>query len=262
MLNGFTIGRNYAGDSMIHRLAAQTKVLIAATLMLGVLGEVSVRGLALLGAYLIILLAIARVPLAYYSRNMPPLVLGAMIILAASALAYPGHAWFRFGPLLVTREGLFRGLIVGYRVLFAFLTMSMLTLTTSPLAISHTLASALAPLAKIGFPIQELATVSALSLAYIPLVVEDAKRIIDSHANRGGDFHSRHLLRRAATMWSVVVVLMAATVRRAADLATAMEIRCYSGARARTSYREEKLTAGDICLLVMTGLIAAGTVWL
>ena len=262
MLDGFTIGQNYAGDSTVHRLAAQTKVLIAAALVLGMLTESNPGGLALLGVYLVILLIITRVPFAYYSRNIPTLALGAVLVLLSSALTYPGHVWFSVGPVGVTHEGVWRGLIVGYKVIFAFLTLSLLTLTTSPLAISHAMASFLAPLGKIGFPIEELVIVSTVSLAYIPLLAEDAKKIMDSLVTRGGDFHSHHLIQRARALFSVLAALIVASLRRAEDLAVAMEIRCYRGERGRTRYREERMTVIDVFVLITTGLVVAGTIWL
>jgi len=262
MLDGFTIGRNYAGDSTIHRLTGKTKVLVAAALILGVLIEGNPSGLALLGVYLVILVIISRVPFVYCSRNMPVLILGVVLILLSSALAYPGHAWFSVGPVAVTHEGVWRGLILGYKVLFTFLTLSVLTLTTSPLAISHAMASFLAPLEKLGVPIEELVIISMISVSHIPLLLEDVKRIVDAQVTRGGDFHSHHLIRRARTLFSVLVALIAVSLRRAEDLAVAMEIRCYRVGGERTRYREERMASIDIFVLVTTGLFAAGAIWL
>jgi len=255
MLDSFTIGRNYAGDSTIHRLAAGTKLLLALGLALAVVSRESFASFFLLGVFLIGLLVLARLPSSFYARNLRFFGIVALLIATCTAFMYPGQVWVSLGPLFISYEGMWRGIRTGYRLIFLFLDFSLLTLTTSPLAISRAMAGFLAPLRRIGFPTQELAVISAISLAYIPLIFEDANKIVDAQTARGGDFHSYHLARRMQTLFSVLTALIAVSLQRAEEVACAMEIRCYKGEEGRTHYRDERVKRADYALLTILAMV-------
>lgn len=258
MLDGFTLGQNYTSDSPIHRLSAKTKLLMSAVLVLGVLVQGSPGCLALLGIYLMILFVIARVPASYFLRNIPVILLSVLLVCLSSALSQSGPEAFRIGPLAVSCEGVWRGMIAGYKVAFTFFSLSLLTLTTSPTAMSHAIASFLAPLDRLGISTEQIVLMATISLAYIPLLVEDTQRIVEAHSVRGGDFRSLRPLRRSRALFSVLVALIASSLRRAEDLAMAMEVRCYTGQKTRTRYLDTKPRQSDFWFLMTTGFLVLG----
>ena len=132
------------------------------------------------------------------------------------------------------------------RLLFLVIGTSLLTLTTSPVSLSDGLELLLSPLKVIHFPAHELAMMMTIALRFIPTLLEEADKIMKAQMARGADFESGNLLARAKAMVPLLVPLFVSAFRRAGDLATAMESRCYRGGEGRTRLRVLKLTRADL----------------
>ena len=66
------------------------------------------------------------------------------------------------------------------------------------------------------------------------------KNIMKAQTARGIDFESGGLLKRVKSMVPIIVPLFVAAIRRANDLAMAMESRCYHGGVGRTKLKPLK----------------------
>jgi energy-coupling factor transport system permease protein len=199
---------------------------------------------------------------AYYARHLLALLPIVLLIVVSAGLSHPGHPVVEVGVLTVTREGACKGAAAGFRLVYAFFALSLLTLTTPPGSISQAMAFFLSPLGKIGLPVAELAVLSAVSLSYLPLLMEDARRITDTISVRGAYVRGFHLCRGTRSAFLVLNALLGATLRRAEDLATAMEIRCYRVGEQRTSYRSEDTGQRDVAVIIGAGLVVGLTLFL
>ena len=123
------------------------------------------------------------------------------------------------------------------RLVFLVAGTSLLTLTTSPVALSDGIEKLLGPLKVIHFPAHELAMMMTIALRFIPTLIEEADKIMKAQMARGADFESGNLLKRAKAMIPLLVPLFVSAFRRAGDLAMAMEARCYHGGEGRTRLR-------------------------
>ena len=136
---------------------------------------------------------------------------------------------------------------------------SLMTLTTSPIALSDGIEMLLSPLKKLHFPAHELAMMMSIALRFIPTLMEEADKIMKAQMARGADFESGNLLARAKAMVPLLVPLFVSAFRRAGDLAMAMESRCYHGGENRTRLRVLKMTRNDLiatcALVVLIGLV-------
>ena len=133
---------------------------------------------------------------------------------------------------------------------------SILTLTTTPVALTDGLESLLTPLKWIRFPVHELALIMSIALRFIPTLIDETNRIISAQKARGADFETGGLIRRAKAMIPVLVPLLVSSLRRAEELGDAMDARCYSGAKGRTKYKKLTFSWRDLLgLLVLAGLI-------
>ena len=87
-----------------------------------------------------------------------------------------------------------------------------------------------------------------------------AEKIKMAQTARGADFTSGNLITRAKAMIPVLIPLFVGAFRRADDLATAMEARCYRGGKGRTSLKKLMFGKGDALSLVIFVLFAAAMI--
>jgi len=161
--------------------------------------------------------------------------------------------------LTITEEGLRQGILMTLRLLFLIIISSLLTFTTSPVALTDGIERLLKPLKKIGFPAHELAMMMTIALRFIPTLLEETDRIMKAQMARGADFTSGNIIRRARNMIPLLVPLFISAFRRADELATAMEARCYRGGDHRTRMKQLKIAGRDWVaaglLLLLIGLL-------
>ena len=123
--------------------------------------------------------------------------------------------------------------------------------TTSPIALTDGLESLLGPLKKLKVPVHELAMIMSIALRFIPTLIEETDKIMSAQRARGADFDSGSLLQRARALLPLLVPLFISAFRRADELATAMECRCYHGGEGRTRLRQLKYRASDYLTLAL-----------
>ena len=150
-----------------------------------------------------------------------------------------------WGFIKISYEGLSTAIHYSLRLVFLVLGTSLMTLTTSPIALSDGIEMLLSPLKVMKFPAHELAMMMSIALRFIPTLMEEADKIMKAQMARGADFESGNLLARAKAMVPLLVPLFVSAFRRAGDLAMAMESRCYHGGENRTRLRVLKITKND-----------------
>ena len=135
---------------------------------------------------------------------------------------------------------------------------SLLTFTTSPIALTDAIERLLSPMKKIKLPVHELAMMMTIALRFVPTLLEETDRIMKAQMARGADFSSGNLFKRGKNMVPLLVPLFISAFRRADDLATAMEARCYRGGDNRTRMKQLNLGIRDIgATLILASLIGA-----
>ncbi len=163
-----------------------------------------------------------------------------------------------WGPVSLTREGLFRGLTVVWQFSLLIWGSSILTATTLPSGLVSGLEKLLRPLNKIGVPSHDLAVMVSIALRFVPVFLEELERIREAQTARGADFKSGGVVRRTRTASGLLVPLILSFVRRADDLVIAMEARGY-GSGPWTSMDEMRLTKPDYAviavMLLLSGLL-------
>ena len=136
----------------------------------------------------------------------------------------------------------------------------MLTYTTSPIALTDGLESLLSPLKKLHAPVHELSMMMCIALRFIPTLLEETDKIMSAQKARGADFESGNLLARAKAMIPIMVPLFISAFRRADELATAMECRCYHGGEGRTRLKQLHYTRLDTMAYVLGLALLAGVI--
>ena len=234
MLKDITLGQYFPGNTPVHRLDPRTKLLMVIVYIVALFLAKWWVSYGLMLAFLITVVAISRIrPKALFKGLKPLLII--MIFTALLNLFYTdGEVLAQFWIFRITREGIVQATFLVLRIMMLVAGTFLLTYTTSPIALTDGLESLLSPLKKLHFPVHELAMMMSIALRFIPTLIEETDKIISAQKARGADFETGNIFRRAKALIPILVPLFVSAFRRADELATAMECRCYHGGEGRT----------------------------
>ncbi|MBC9785286.1 energy-coupling factor transporter transmembrane protein EcfT [Heliobacterium chlorum] len=254
MLKDITLGQYVHLESPVHRLDPRTKVIITLLYTVALFLLSSLTSVSLAGVPILAIILLSKLPWHYIFRGLKPLWIFIVFTLVMHFLSTPGEVLYRLGPFEVTREGVMQGLTVTLRLIWLYAGATLLTLTTSPIALTDGMEQLLTPAKRIGLPAHEFAMMTSIALRFIPTLIEETEKIMKAQSSRGADFDSGNILRRAKSMVPLMVPLLLSAFRRADELAMAMESRCYRGGEGRTRFRPLMMRRSDYTLLVVAGL--------
>ena len=263
-MKGIALGQYYPADSVMHRLDPRTKVIGAVVYIVAAFlcNNLLSFGLLLLSA--LVLICLSKIPLRIVLRSIRALI----FIMAFTAIlnifwitdadAAPLFQW-KF--ITIYEKGLYNAAFILIRITTMVIGTSLfLTYTTSPIALTDAIESLLRPLSKIKVPVHEFAMMMTIALRFIPTIVEETDKIMSAQKARGADFTTGSLPARVKALIPVIVPLFASAFRRAGELATAMECRCYHGGKGRTKLRVLHYHARDILVMIMLLVFVAGII--
>lgn len=246
MLKDITLGQYFPGNSLIHRLDPRSKLLMVAVYITVIFLIRNFVGYGILAVFTLLFVLCSKVPLSFIVKGVKPIIFFIFITALFNLFLTSGRELVRFSFLTVTYEGLNLAIFMVLRLLFLVFGTSVLTLTTSPIALTDGLEHLLSPLSRFRFPAHELAMMMTIALRFIPTLLEETDKIIKAQSARGADFESGNIIRRAKAMVPILIPLFISAFRRADDLAIAMECRCYRGGEHRTHLKQLKFGKADI----------------
>ena len=253
------IAQYYPGHSPVHRLDPRAKFVAVSALAVALFVRDSFAGLAVFAAAGATAFALSGVPLAWFWRAFRPLLWLIALTFVAQMLFGTGEPFFSFGPFHVSWQGLELAAFLSLRLAVLVLIGTVLTLTTTPLALTDGLAWLGRPLRRLRVPTDELALMVTIALRFLPTLLVELDQIMRAQRARGMDFSRGGPWRRAKSLVPVLIPLFVLSFRRADELALAMEARCYRPGVARTRLHPLQARPADAALLVATaGIIAAG----
>ncbi len=257
MLKDITLGQFFPGKSVIHRLDPRTKLVMLVVYIVALFVAKSWITYGIMFAFLALCIGLSRIPVKSILHGLKPLVL-IMVFTAVLNLFFTtdGTVLVSFLGLKITDMGLQRAFFMLMRILMLIAATFLLTYTTSPIALTDGLESLLNPLKRIKVPVHELSMMMCIALRFIPTLIEETDKIMSAQKARGADFETGKLMDRAKALIPVLVPLFISAFRRADELATAMECRCYHGGEGRTKMKLLRYRRADY------GAYAAGAVLL
>ena len=261
MLKDITLGQYFPGNSPIHRMDPRTKLLALILYIITIFIADGLIPYVICAAGLAAVIRISRIPLKLIMQSLKPIVIIIIFTGALNILYTPGTELFRLWIFRVTVEGIRTAITMIVRILLLVASTSLLTYTTSPMALTDGLESLLGPLKKFHVPVHEFSMMMSIALRFIPTLIEETDKIMSAQKARGADFESGNIFQRAKALVPVLVPLFISAFRRADELACAMECRLYHGGEHRTrlhSLRYGKVDAwgGLAAALVCGGVIA------
>lgn len=257
MIKNITLGQYFPGDSIVHRLDARMKlILVIAIIVLIFMADTVIGNLAVFGL-LVFTIILSRVNIRFVLRGLKPLWFIIVFTFVLNTFFYSdGTELFSWWIFKISEEGLSNAIRLAVRLIFLITATTMLTLTTSPIALTDGLERLMKPLKLIRFPVHELAMMMTIAMRFIPTLLEETDKIMKAQTARGAEFDSGNVLKRAKGMVPLLVPLFVSAFRRADELAFAMESRCYNGGAGRTRMKILRLHYRDfVAAAVITGLI-------
>ena len=251
MLKDITLGQYFPGNSPVHRMDPRTKLIMLVVYIVALFCAVSWVSYAAVFVFLAVTIYISKIPVKSLVRGMKPLLL-ILIFTGFLNLFFTvgeGEPLVSFWVLAIYTEGIVRALFMMIRILMLISGTFLLTYTTSPISLTDGLESLMSPLKAIRLPVHELSMMMCIALRFIPTLIEETDKIMSAQKARGADFESGSLLQRVKALVPILVPLFISAFRRADELATAMECRCYQGGEGRTKMKLLRFSYFDFIAL-------------
>jgi energy-coupling factor transport system permease protein len=263
MLKDITLGQYFPGNSVVHKMDPRTKLMMLVLYIVALFVAVSWISYGVMLAFLVICIAISQIPVKSIFRGMKPLMMILVFTAVLNIFFTEGETVLvEFWTLKITLEGLVRAFFMMIRILMLITGTFLLTYTTSPIALTDGLESLLGPLKVIKVPVHELSMMMCIALRFIPTLIEETDKIMSAQKARGADFETGSLMQRVKALVPILVPLFISAFRRADELATAMECRCYHGGEGRTKMKLLRYMRRDYCAYGVGILLVAGIITL
>lgn len=257
-LDSVSFGQYVPSSSWMHRLDPRTKVCGLVLMITGVfLASRPYDWLIWAGVFVLCARA-SRTGLRFLLRSVRGVIVLALFTAVLNLLFAPGEPIWEWGILSFSREGVEMAWTMALRLLLLVLFANLLTLTTSPMALSDGLERLFSPLKRVGFPSHELAMMMTIALRFIPTLLNETERILKAQTARGADLDRGSIIQRTKAFVPVLVPLFVIVFQTADDLAVAMEARCYRGGEGRTRMNPFVWRAADTAALCVCAALIAG----
>lgn len=262
MLSDVTMGQFFPGKSVMHRLDPRIKMCLTVYFIVLIFCS---KNFVTLGATILMSLlgvVLSKVPLKLYLKSMKPILFIVVFTGVLNLFYGTGDPIFTLGFIHITRNGIVNSIMIAVRIVVLILISSILTFTTSPTQLTDAIERLLKPLSVLHVPVHEFAMMMTIALRFVPTLLEETEKIMAAQKARGADMESGGLMQRIKALIPVLIPLFVSAFRRAFDLATAMESRCYHGGEGRTKMKVLHLSKDDyitliVCVLYLAAFITA-----
>lgn len=245
MLRDITIGQYYPSNSVIHKLDPRVKLFWTLIYIISLFLGQHALIYAAAGIFLLVCIRISKVPVKFILRGLKAVFMLLLFSVIFNIFLTDGEVIFQIWKIKVTKEGIYIAAAMAVRLVFLIMGSSLMTLTTTPNDLTDGLEKSLGFLKVIRVPVHEISMMMSIALRFIPILIDETDKIMKAQQARGADFETGGLVKKAKAMVPLLVPLFISAIRRAYDLATAMEAKCYRGGEGRTKMKPLKYAKAD-----------------
>ena len=260
MLKDITIGQYFPGKSPVHRLDPRMKIVLTLVYIIMLFAATNPIGLIVGILVVWLLYSISRIPGAMILKSLKPVVPIILFTGVLNMFFISGQVIWSFWKLQITVEGVTTAIVMSIRILCLIAGTSLLTYTTSPIALTDGIERLFSPFKRFHLPVHELAMMMTIALRFIPTLIEETDKIMSAQKARGANLDSGGLTERAKALVPILIPLFVSAFRRADELAMAMECRCYRGGEGRTRMKQLKMHRRDVWAAVLMGACLAAVI--
>lgn len=250
-MKNISIGRFFPGESFIHKLDPRLKLYFIFLFIISIFFIKSFLIFIPVSLLLFLIIKVAKLPFLMVLKGLKGIFYVVLATVILNLLLTPGEIIFKFRIITITKEGLKLSLFMSIRIMLLVMGTSLLTFTTSPIVMTDALEYVMKPLEKVKFPAHSVAMMMTIALRFIPTILEEMDKIIKAQTARGADFESGTLIQRAKSLIPILVPLFVNALKRADELAIAMESRCYRGGNGRTRMNVLKYEKKDYITMIL-----------
>lgn len=257
-MSDVSFGQYYPANSFVHKCDPRVKILLLIVYIVAVFLSKNFYALgACAGVFLVIALS-SKVPVKSLIKSVKAVLFLLLFTAVLNLFFHLGQTvLWKWWIITITKEAVYFTIFLAVRLFLLVLASSLLTLTTTPVALTDGMESLLKPLKYVKFPVHEFALIMSIALRFIPILTDETGRIMNAQKARGADFETGGLVKRVKAIIPVLIPLLISAFRRADELGDAMDARCYSGSKVRTKYKKLTLTWRDaVAFLLILGLLA------
>ncbi|MCL2819633.1 MAG: energy-coupling factor transporter transmembrane protein EcfT [Oscillospiraceae bacterium] len=263
MLKDITLGQFFPGDTVVHRLDPRSKLIVMIMYITGLFMAKGFPAYGFMFAVLVTCLAISKIKPAAVLRGLRPILIIICLTVLLNIFFIRGETvLFQYYSIVITLEGVYTAIFMAMRLIMLIVCTFLLTYTTSPITLTDGLERMLSPLKKIKLPVHEFSMMMSIALRMIPTLIEETDKIMSAQKSRGADFETGGLIKRAKAILPLIIPLFISAFRRADELATAMESRCYHGGDGRTKLNVLRFSGIDFAAFLFGACVIAAVIFL
>lgn len=226
MIRTFTL--YYPADSIIHRLPPSIKFLSSMIYFILLFQSSLFPGYAVLFFLFLVAVLLSKIEWYIIFCALKPILFFAFLTAFFQLFSSEGTPLCQIGVLKITNHGIYQAFLLSSRLLLIFAWTSLLTFTTTPKELTHTIGKLLFPLRFFQIPIQEWTMMMNFGLRFLPMLFLEANKIVAVQTARGADLHQGGLFKRANAIKAICIPVLINVLRNTEAFAAAMESRCYS----------------------------------
>lgn len=237
MISDITLGQYFPGNSRIHKLDPRTKILLAVLYIVAVFIANNPASFLMLAIITLVIICVSGISFGVLWKSIKPILIILLITASINIFMTVGSSdpIVDFWIITIYWEGIVKAFFMAFRVIMLILgTSILLTYTTTPISLTDGIESLLSPLKRFGVPVHTFAMMMSIALRFIPTLIEETEKIMNAQKSRGADFTTGSIVQRAKALIPLLIPLFVSSFKRAEELATAMECRCYRGDNNRT----------------------------
>lgn len=251
MIKDITIGQYFPGESLLHRADPRVKIVLTLIFMIAIFLINTYMGFLITTLFILSIIIVSGIPLKYTLKGIKPILFIIIFTSIINIFTIKGTTIFKIGFINISYEGLDTVGKLVFRLSLLIISASLLTLTTTPILLTDGIEKLLEPFKGIGVPFHEIAMMMTIALRFIPTLLEETDKIMKAQASRGVDFDSGNIIERAKSFIPILIPLFVSAFRRADELATAMEARCYRGSQGRTRMKQLRISKVDFIIITI-----------
>ena len=265
-MKSITFGQYYPADSLIHRMDPRAKLIMAFLYIVVVFLCKNVLAFSLLILSVLVLAALSKLPIRMILGTLKPVLVILLFTAFINIFMTKGtpetlltpDGWF----IKIYSEGIWNAAFMVLRIMALLAATGIfLTFTTTPIALTDAMERVFSPLKVLHVPVHDLAMMASIALRFIPTLSEETEKIMNAQKARGADFQSGGLIKRAKALLPIFIPLLGSAMKRADELANAMDCRCYHGGVGRTRLKVLSLRASDVVFVICVILLGVGVVF-
>lgn len=260
MIRDITLGQYYPLNSIIHRLDPRTKLIFTFVYIISLFLANNRYTFLLAAVVMVLYIALSRVPVSYMLKGLKGILVFILASVVINMFFTKGDPWIDIGVLHISWQGFRTAVYTMARVIMLVLGSSVLTYTTTPTKLTDGLERGLRGLSRLKIPVHEISMMIGIALRFIPILVEELNKIMKAQQARGANFDQGSVFKRLKNLIPVFVPMFVSAIRRANDLATAMEARGYQGGEGRTKLHPLRYTAADAVGYLLTFIYMASMI--